>query len=566
MYRPALLAAVLLSAPPARCILVQWNIDKDYSTYTIAGNAKSGSLDGAGSNSSFSKPTAVAIDHIEQMLYVADKGNHRIRRIRVDQVVSQATGNSTESTVDLSAANAPDFVTTLAGSERGYIDGVGTAARFDGPTSLALDPYTRLLFVADAANYVVRKIDLKDGRVTTLAGSPGVPGFVNGRGQAAAFSYPTGLALALRSRQLFVCDSYNHAVRVVHVVSREVRTLAGTGEEGSTDGIGGEATFRLPTAAVVDDLEEKVYVAELSPRVRQVATSLHPVYPLPATGEPAGGALSTAVSTLLDGEELGLQEVGALALAYGWPGGALMLSDVRSNRIYRLDLGMAPSPPPPAGIIADGYNETEVGSNSSSGESGSIPTAPPPAAPPAAPPASPASGRRLSDGLTDRRSHRRRRLNEPPQPALSVCPQGVAAGDLGAENAEACHPRLALLAGSTPGFLDGMGINTRFYRPAGLTVDYVTQTMYVADAFNHRVRMIDLTDVIDEIVEDTEEWYEVASRALRENFVFLLLLSGSTVFLCCCCYLLCRFCSLCPLYQRRLHDKRMRSMDIGMRA
>ena len=124
-------------------------------------------------------------------------------------------------------ATSDDFVTTVAGSGTpGYADGVGRAALFNRPSGVAVDGYTRLLFVADTNNHVIRTIDLDTYRVTTLAGVAGVPDFINGRGLAAAFRQPTGLALALRSRQLYVCDTYNHAIRVVHVVSREVRTPA----------------------------------------------------------------------------------------------------------------------------------------------------------------------------------------------------------------------------------------------------------------------------------------------------------------------------------------------------
>ena len=90
--------------------------------------------------------------------------------------------------------------------------------------------------------------------------------------------------------------------------------------------------------------------------------------------------------------------------------------------------------------------------------------------------------------------------------------------------------------------------------------------MYVADEFNHRVRLIDLTAVPAEVVVDTEEWYELILRALRQNFIFILLLVSSAVGCCCCTYITCRCCSCCPVYQRRLHKERMDSMSIGSRA
>ena len=522
------------------------------------------------------KPFSVAIDHINQELFVADKGNHRIRRVRVGGLVSQASANGTQLAVNLDARNVQDYVTTLAGSTQGYADGFGTAAKFSMPSGLAVDGHTRLLFVADTANYAIRKIDLTNGRVTTLAGSAGMPGFVNGRGEAASFAFPIGLALAMHSRQLYVCDAHNHALRVVHVITREVRTLAGLGTAGAADGTGASATFHLPRDAVVDDEEETVYVAEMSPRIRAVRTAVHPTYPLPPTGEPAGAALSPAVSTLLDGAEYGVEEIGAVALAYGWPGGALMFSDVRRHKIHRLLLS-AVMPPPPPGVGADETN-------------GTIAPPMPPAAPPEAPPAAVGRRRTLAGSEDDERdgagaAEAARRATEAAArrvlqsggeattavaaddiATISVCPQGVAAGELGAESAEECHPTLAQLVGSTPGFLDGYGINTRFYRPTGIAIDYLTQTMYVADEYNHRVRLVDLTAVPVEVVVQEEAWHELIVRALRQNFIFLLLLVSSTLGCCCCTYLWCRYCSCCPLYQRKLHKKRMDSMAIGSRA
>src|SRR5260221_657858 len=65
--------------------------------------------------------------------------------------------------------------TTLAGFPGlGSADGVGNAAQFDQPFSVAVDPHGNI-FVADSANYTIRKITAA-GVVTTIAGLAGVPG------------------------------------------------------------------------------------------------------------------------------------------------------------------------------------------------------------------------------------------------------------------------------------------------------------------------------------------------------------------------------------------------------
>ena len=497
-------------SPAAEKLYAPWNaVQADYKTLTLTGDGQPGAADGSAADAGFSRPVAAVADSEQGHLYVADKGNHRIRRINIGAA----------------SHNASDFVSTLAGGERGYADGIGAIAKFDEPTGLAIDPYTRILFVADSANYIVRKIDLRTGQVTTLAGSPGLSGFANGRGEAALFSYPTGLALGLRSRQLFVCDPFNHAVRVVHVESREVHTLAGKNVAGSADGPGSEATFHRPEAAAIGDEEDYVYVADGTPRVRLIKTMTAPAYPASAVSD--GDVFSSEVSTLFDGAALGLQEVGALSLAIGWPGGALMLADTRGHKIYRLGLGKsAAAPPPPAGA-ADG---------NAAGGNGTAPNGA----------SSNSTVRRLQGGAT-----------------VVACPQGVPSF---AKSGQECHPQLALLAGSTPGHLDGMGINTRFYRPTGLAVEYLRRALYVADSYNHRIRVIDLEDIPDEVVVDTEEWYELVARAFQQNLLFIIILCSSVLLLCCLAYLCCRFCSLCPMYQRKLHGSRMKAMEVGSRA
>ncbi|HEY0884083.1 MAG TPA: hypothetical protein VGE20_02305 [Ramlibacter sp.] len=117
---------------------------------------QSGSGDGPGLQAQFNTPQGLAADPAGNV-YVADTGNHLIRKIAPDGVVSTIAGSPTSA---------------------GYADGVGTAARFSAPTRVALDP-DGSLWVADRDNYVVRKIT-PGASVTTVVGKPGRPGIVLG--------------------------------------------------------------------------------------------------------------------------------------------------------------------------------------------------------------------------------------------------------------------------------------------------------------------------------------------------------------------------------------------------
>jgi len=76
-------------------------------------------------------------------VYVADSGNHRIRKIIISKIATS------------------DGVSTLAGSRpQGSADGAGTAAQFDGPEGVAVDS-SGILYVADQLNHRIRKIEYK---------------------------------------------------------------------------------------------------------------------------------------------------------------------------------------------------------------------------------------------------------------------------------------------------------------------------------------------------------------------------------------------------------------------
>jgi len=155
---------------------------------------------------------------------------------------------------------AAGVVSTLAGSPGipGSADGAGSAARFSQPFGLAVDGSGNV-FVADTYNCTIRKITAA-GVVTTLAGSPGVWGFANGTGSAANFNAPTGVAVD-GGGNVYVTDAINCLIRKV-TAAGVVTTLAGTsGVAGSADGTGSAARFNFPSG-VAATAAGIVYVAD----------------------------------------------------------------------------------------------------------------------------------------------------------------------------------------------------------------------------------------------------------------------------------------------------------------
>lgn len=204
---------------------------------TLAGTTgQAGSTDGTGSAALFAYPDGVALDGSGN-LFVADRNNNVIRKIAPGGAVTTFAG----------AAGLP-----------GSADGAGGAARFNGPTGVAVDGSGNV-YVADAGNSTIRKITA-DGGVTTFAGLAGVAGSADGTGSAARFNAPQGVA-ADGVGNVYVADTNNSTIRKV-TSNGTVATLAGAaGQNGGGDGPGGSARFSSPYAVAVDS-SGNVYVAD----------------------------------------------------------------------------------------------------------------------------------------------------------------------------------------------------------------------------------------------------------------------------------------------------------------
>ena len=184
---------------------------------TVAGTGSIGSANGTGTSASFYLPGGITTDGTN--LYVADWGNHRIRKIVI------STG----------------VVTTLAGTgSPGSSNGTGTAASFYYPEGITTDGTN--LYVGDTNNHLIRQIVISTGVVTTVAGT-GSSGSANGTGTSASFSLPYGITTD--GTNLYVGDGLNHQVRQIVISTGVVTTVAGTGDNGSSNGTGNSSKFLL---------------------------------------------------------------------------------------------------------------------------------------------------------------------------------------------------------------------------------------------------------------------------------------------------------------------------------
>ena len=250
----------------------------------------------------------------------------------------------------LRAEVATGAVTTLAGSGgKGDADGVVDAAQFNAPYGVTISPDGSALFVAEFGGHKIRRVEVATGAVSTLAGS-GAQGSADGMGDAAQFSRPIGVAVSPDGSALFVADFGGHKIRRVEVATGAVTTVAGRGTAGSADGVVGDAAqFNGPHGATISPDGSELFVADCwNNKIRRV--------------EVATGAVTTVAGSGTTGSADGVGGAAEFSRPIGValsPDGSTLL--VRAGGSLRQVCMAAPPPPPsfaplvvpPSTLVAD---------------------------------------------------------------------------------------------------------------------------------------------------------------------------------------------------------------------
>ncbi len=263
---------------------------------------------GPATEASLSQPSGVSVDGAGH-LFIADSGNHRIRR------VDRATG----------------IITTVAGmgEEEGSFSGDGgpaTQAGLNNPVGVSVDAAGNV-YIADAANLRIRRIDAATGIITTVAGT-GEGGYSGDGGHSTEAGLTPRRVFVDMAGNLYIADTFNHRIRRVDGDTGIITTVAGTGEEGFS-GDGGPATqarIGYPGGLSVDGAGN-LYIAA-DGRIRRVDGDTGVITTTAGTGEEGhlgdGGPATQAGLSFSSGVSVD----GA---------GYIYIADTSNHRIRRMD-------------------------------------------------------------------------------------------------------------------------------------------------------------------------------------------------------------------------------------
>jgi IPT/TIG domain len=309
-----------------------------YTVSTFAGGAM-GDMNGTGTSAEFNDPYGIWVDTAGNVI-VADDGNNKIRMVTPAGVVSTVAGTGAPGFMNGPASTAQfldppavavdpmnnilvgdvfnykvreistmGFVSTIAGTTVGEMNGPDSTAQFDSPTWLAEDSAGNI-FVCDA--HYIREISggsvstLYDGHTysstlnsfTSVAIGPGdllyllddfganvftlttggtfnvlagngILAYQDGAALSASFSSATGLSVDAKGN-ILVADEANSRIRMISP-GGTVSTIAGSGAQADQDGIGTAAEFYYPHGVAVDKKSGTIYVLEpMSNRIRKI--------------------------------------------------------------------------------------------------------------------------------------------------------------------------------------------------------------------------------------------------------------------------------------------------------
>ena len=217
---------------------------------TVAGNGTAGfSGDGGpATQASLKLPSGVVVDK-QGNLYIADRSNNRIRKVNTKGIIQTFAGNGKDG---YHGDNMPALKATI-----------------DKPFGLALDKHNNL-YIADRGNNRIRKVD-SSGLISTVAGDGGFY-FIGDNGPAyrASIAGPTGVTVD-GNGNIYIADRSNNRIRMVDKQGL-IRTIMGTGhqEYNGDSELGRETNLHLPFGVALDKNGDLLVIDRSHYRIRKL--------------------------------------------------------------------------------------------------------------------------------------------------------------------------------------------------------------------------------------------------------------------------------------------------------
>ena len=284
-------------------------VDTSGNITTVAGTGSSGDSGDGGlaTLAQLDEPRRIFVDSSDN-LYIADTRNHRIRKV-----------------------DASGIITTVAGTGSSGFSGDGglaTLAQLDEPHGVFVDSSGNI-YIADRKNHRIRKVDGATGIITTVSGRPG-SGFSGDGGLAtdAKHNQPRGI-FKDSSGNLYIADTDNHRIRKVDAATQIITTVAGTGNSWGPLGDGGLATsarIKEPVEIFLDH-NYNIFIADRDDRRIRVVNAIDgKIYTLAGTGASGDTTDQPAVLSRF-------QDPAGITMASGYGGSRIYISDTGNHKI-----------------------------------------------------------------------------------------------------------------------------------------------------------------------------------------------------------------------------------------
>ena len=247
-------------------------------------------------------PSKIIADEKGSRLFISDSNHNRVLSISLDGKILDVIG----------------------GGDVGLEDGDYADAKFHHPHGLTLSGDS--LYVADTENHAIRRIDLRERRVETIAGT-GEQARTFHDGGVGSVDLNSPWDLTCLDGMLYIAMAGFHQLWVMHLESGYVGPFAGSGREGIKDGSLRNAMLAQPTG--IDTDGDTIYFADSETSAVRTATR----------GE--SGKVNTLVGTgLFDfGDKDGVGDRALLQHVQGvcWHEGMLYVTDTYNNKIKRIE-------------------------------------------------------------------------------------------------------------------------------------------------------------------------------------------------------------------------------------